>query len=139
MKNLPFSKLTIVVPSGLLPTYRTMNSVNPLIYALIFSSLFLVETGAKVRAAGSRVEVEEANFVRGKRGTLLVDGNSFHYAVNRKSETKLYWKCVQCKSRGCRGRAVTQGFYIISKSGQHNHSPHSPRARKPYTRKQALS
>ena len=117
-----------------------MNRYFPCSFSLaMVSSLFLVETGAKVRAAGSRVEVEEANFVRGKRGTLLVDGNSFHYAVNRKSETKLYWKCVQCKSRGCRGRAVTQGFYIISKSGQHNHSPHSPRARKPYTRKQALS
>ena len=84
------------------------------------------------------MEVEEANFVRGKRGTLLVDGAAFNYAVNRKSETKLYWKCVECKSRGCRGRAVTQGFYIIYKSGQHNHSPHSPRTRKPYTRKQPL-
>ena len=103
------------------------------------SSLFAVETGAEVRAAGSSAEPEEANFVRGKRGTLLVDESSFNYAVNRKSETKLYWKCVECKSRGCRGRAVTQGFYIISKSGQHNHSPHSPRTRKPYTRKQPLS
>jgi hypothetical protein len=103
------------------------------------SSLFAVETGAEVRAAETLEGVEEANFVRGKRGTLLVDGASFNYAVNRKSETKLYWKCVECKSRGCRGRAVTQGFYIIFKSGQHNHSPHSPRARKPYTRKQTLS
>ena len=105
----------------------------------VVSSLFTVETGAEVKSAGTQIEAEEANFVRGKRGVLLVDGSLFHYAVNRKSETKLYWKCVMCKSRGCRGRAVTQGFYIIFKSGEHNHSPLSPRTRKPYTRKQALS
>ena len=106
------------------------------ITSALVSSLFTVETGAEVIAAES---MEEANFVRGKRGTLLVDEGSFNYAVNRKSETKLYWKCVECKSRGCRARAVTQGFYIIFKSGKHNHSPHSPRTRKPYTRKQPLS
>ena len=63
--------------------------------------LFLVETGAEARADRLIVEFEEANFVRVKRGTFLVDVDSFNHAVNRKSETKLYWKFVQCKSRGC--------------------------------------
>ena len=67
----------------------------------LVSSLFPVETGAKARADRLIVEFEEANFVRRKRGTFLVDVDSFNHAVNRKSETKLYWKFVECKSRGC--------------------------------------
>ena len=50
------------------------------------SPLFLVETGAEARAERLIVEFEEANFVRVKRGTFLVDVDSFNYSVNRKSK-----------------------------------------------------
>ena len=65
------------------------------------SSLFPVETGTEARANRLIVEFEVANFVRGKRGTCLVDIDSFDYAVNRKLKTNPYLKCVECKSRGC--------------------------------------
>ena len=61
----------------------------------------LVEAGDEARADRLTVEFEEANFVRVKRGTFLVDVDSFNHSVNRKSKTELYWKCVECKSRGC--------------------------------------
>ena len=63
------------------------------------SPLFPAETGTEARADRLIVEFEEANFVRVKRGTFLVDIDSFNYYVNRKSKTELYWKCVECKSR----------------------------------------
>jgi len=69
---------------------------------------------------------EEASFLRSKRGNaVLVDASGYHYFVNKKRETRMYWKCLKCRSHGCRARAVTEGFYIISKTEGHSHEPAS--------------
>ena len=36
---------------------------------------------------------------------------------------RMYWKCLKCRSHGCRARAVTEGFYIVSKTNDHSHEP----------------
>jgi len=67
---------------------------------------------------------EEASFLRSKRGNaMLVDSSGYHYFVNKKRETRMYWKCLKCRSHGCRARAVTEGFYIVSKTAEHSHEP----------------
>ena len=64
--------------------------------------------------------------MRSKRGNaMLVDASGYHYFVNKKRETRMYWKCLKCRSHGCRARAVTEGFYIISKMEGHSHEPAS--------------
>ena len=54
---------------------------------------------------------------------MLVDSAGYHYFVNKKRETRMYWKCLKYRSHGCRARAVTEGFYIVSKTAEHSHEP----------------
>jgi len=67
--------------------------------------------------------VEEGRFLRSKFGNaLLIDSRDFQYQVNRKMESRIYWKCTKVKKFRCKAKAVTEGFFIISKNGAHNHN-----------------
>ena len=73
---------------------------------------------------------EEAVFVKSKSGNaLLLDKEGNLYQINNRSKksAKIWWKCRECRSNKhlkllkSSGNAVTNGNYVISWSGQHNH------------------
>ena len=69
--------------------------------------------------------MEEATFLRSQKGQpILMDREGFLYCANRKTDTRIYWKCQCAKKKGCRGRAMTEGFFITKKSGEHTHQPY---------------
>lgn len=70
--------------------------------------------------------LEEARFSRTQHGNaMLVDSQNFCYMVNRKKERRIYWNCHQ-RNHKCKGTAITEGFYIIRKGGEHNHDAYPP-------------
>ena len=52
---------------------------------------------------------------------VLVDKLGFIYRSNLKKDTKIYWKCRESEKFKCSARAITEGFYVMSWSGQHSH------------------
>ena len=75
-------------------------------------------------------DFEEAVFVKSKTGSaLLLDKEGNLYTINNKSKktAKIWWKCRQCRSVRdatkvkSSGNAITDGPYVISWSGEHNH------------------
>ena len=72
---------------------------------------------------------EEAQFTKSKFGrAMLLDSEGYTYTRQRCVNEKVYWRCIyHYPSRGkCPGRAKTEGFLIVSKSGGHIHKPHEP-------------
>ena len=65
----------------------------------------------------------EAEFFRSNRGrALLRDPTDRHtYYKNVAIGTKVYWRCRWSKQLKCRANAVSEGFYLVSKAGTHNH------------------
>jgi hypothetical protein len=75
------------------------------------------------------LELEEARFGKTMMGgTAVFDKEGYRYVKNKSRETKVWWQCeYKLKSRGgCPGNCVTEGFFIKSKKGIHNHKPGEP-------------
>ena len=69
--------------------------------------------------------MEEAMFVTSRVGSrLLLDKAGFLYKVNNKSKRsgKVWWKCREYQKFKCLGKATTAGPYVLSYTGEHNHS-----------------
>ena len=66
--------------------------------------------------------LEEATFMKSKYGNaLLVDKAGYVFRTNLKKESKIYWRCRNYERFKCAARAVTEGFYVISWTGEHCH------------------
>jgi hypothetical protein len=56
------------------------------------------------------------------------DAHSFtgeNEMINRKKERRIYWNCHQ-RNHKCKGTAITEGFFIVRKGGEHNHQAYPP-------------
>ena len=75
---------------------------------------------------GFSAVVEEARFSRTQHGNaMLVDSQNYCYMINRKKERRIYWNCHQ-RNHKCKGTAITEGFFIVRKGGEHNHQAYPP-------------
>ena len=52
---------------------------------------------------------------------VLIDKAGYVYRSNLKKESKIYWRCRNYERFKCSARAVTDGFYVVSWSGEHAH------------------
>lgn len=60
--------------------------------------------------------------MRSKFGNaVLVDKAGYVYRSRQKKESKIYWSCRDEAKFKCNARAITDGFYIMSMSGEHHH------------------
>lgn len=53
---------------------------------------------------------------------LLLDTEGYAYRSSNKAGSKTYWRCRSAERNKCKARAVTQGEFVVSWSGMHNHS-----------------
>ena len=70
--------------------------------------------------------VELAQFQMGHRGNpegTLVNDLGYFYGINKKRNSKVYWKCREESRSKCTARAVTHGRYVVSWTNVHNHPP----------------
>jgi hypothetical protein len=79
------------------------------------------------------LEIEEARFGKTMMGgTAVFDKQGYRYYRNNSHNMggteKVWWRCeYKLKSRGgCPGNCVTDGLFIKSKKGTHNHKPGEP-------------
>jgi hypothetical protein len=77
------------------------------------------------------LELEEARFGKTKMGkTALFDKEGYRYLKNKSRKTggavKVWWNCEYKSKSGCPGNCVTEGLFIKSKKGTHNHKPGEP-------------
>jgi hypothetical protein len=77
------------------------------------------------------LELEEARF--GKTmvgGTAVFDKEGYRYLKNKSHNTrgsvKVWWRCDYKFKSGCPGNCVTEGLFIKSTKGIHNHKPGEP-------------
>ena len=73
--------------------------------------------------------LEEASFIKSNKGNaMLLDGEGYKYTQNGSTINQIYWRCVYHPKKygGCPGKAVTRGFYIKQKTGEHLHKPGVP-------------
>ena len=55
-------------------------------------------------------------FMKSKYGNaVLMDKSGYVYRSNLKREAKIYWRCRNSEKFKCPARAVTDGFYVLSR------------------------
>jgi hypothetical protein len=77
------------------------------------------------------LELEEARFGKTiKGGPTVFDKEGYRYLKNKTQITygtvKVWWRCDDKKKSGCSGICVTEGLFIKSIKGTHNHKPGEP-------------
>ena len=68
----------------------------------------------------SIADLELAIIVKGSRGIVLMNREGYEYGQNKKYNSKIYWRC-KAKNFKCCATAATDGMYVLSWTGQHNH------------------
>jgi len=81
--------------------------------------------GGSGAAADGKDDLECGRFSESKFGNaVLQDKRGFFYHVNNRAQkcNKIFWKCREYRKTRCLAKATTNGVYVLSWGGSHNHA-----------------